>query len=63
MAFAPLRALLPGAARRAGITKDLAITTALRAAQGELARVFGRQYAAFADAIAVGKDGALVTVI
>lgn len=60
MGLTPLRRLLTGAAARAGITRDLAITEALRACQRELARLFGNDYAKFADAIAIQKDGALV---
>ncbi|MBI4450021.1 DUF721 domain-containing protein [Candidatus Uhrbacteria bacterium] len=60
MAFSSIRRLLPGAAKRAGITRDLAITEVLRACQRELATLFGKEYAKFADAIAVRSDGALV---
>jgi len=60
MAFSSIRRLLPGAAKRAGITRDLAITEALRACQRELTMLFGKEYAKFADAVAVRPDGALV---
>ena len=60
MSLSPLRSLLGGAARRAGITRDLAITLVLRAVQEELTRMFGTKYAAFADATAVQKDGSIV---
>lgn len=60
MAFSSLGKLLPGAARRAGIGRDLAITTAIRAAQDALATVFGSEYSKFAEPIAVQNDGALV---
>lgn len=60
MAFSSIRRLLPGAARRAGITRDLAITEALRACQQELTVLFGKEYTKFADAIAVRQDGALI---
>mgnify|MGYP001564818938 CR=1 FL=1 len=60
MSFAPLRSLLPSAARRAGITRDLAITKALRACQEALVGVFGSGYSKFAEPIAVRPDGALV---
>lgn len=60
MAFSSIRRLLPGAAKRAGITRDLAITEALRACQQELTMLFGKEYAKFADAVAVQQDGALI---
>lgn len=60
MSFSPIRSLLPFAARRAGITKDLAITKALHAAQGELERIFGKNYSMFAEPVAVKQDGAFV---
>ncbi|MDO8599019.1 MAG: DciA family protein [bacterium] len=60
MAFTPLRRLLTGAAARAGISKNLVITEVLRACQRELTQIFGTEYAKFADAVAVQKDGALV---
>ena len=60
MGFAPLRSLLPGAARRAGITRDLAITNVLRACQKELERAFGSEYSKFAEPVAVRPDGALI---
>lgn len=60
MGFAPLRRLLPMAASRAGITRDLAITQAIRAAQEALAERFGPGYSRFADPVAVRRDGALV---
>ncbi|MBI4433878.1 DUF721 domain-containing protein [Candidatus Uhrbacteria bacterium] len=60
MGFASLRHLLPMAANRAGMTRDLAITAALRAAQEALVERFGPGYARFADSVAVRRDGALV---
>lgn len=60
MSLTPLRRLLPGAARRAGLTRDLAITSALRAARGALEATFGPSYGRMADAVAVRPDGALV---
>lgn len=60
MAFSSLRYLLPGAARRAGITRDIAITRALRAAQESLTRMFGTDYSKFAEPVSVRQDGALV---
>lgn len=60
MSFSPIRSLLPGAARRSGITRDLAITKTLRACQRELVRVFGEDYPKFAEPVAVRPDGALV---
>jgi|GEM_PF-4696771 len=60
MGFTSLRSLVPGAARRAGITRDLAITEALRACQRALVSVFGADYSKFAEPIAVQPDGALV---
>lgn len=60
MGLSSLRSLLPHAARRAGITRDLAITEALRACQRELIRIFGPEYSKFAEPLAVRQDGALV---
>ncbi|MDO8599089.1 MAG: DciA family protein, partial [bacterium] len=60
MAFSSLRNLLPGAARRSGITRDVAITQVLRIAQQELERIFGKDYSKFAEPVSVRKDGALV---
>jgi len=51
--------LLPGAAKRAGISRDLTITASLRACQRALAGIFGAEYSKFAEPIAVTKDGAL----
>jgi hypothetical protein len=60
MSLTPIRRLLTGAARRAGITHDLAITGALRACQRELASMFGAAYPKFAEPVAVTKEGAIV---
>ncbi|MBI4434271.1 DUF721 domain-containing protein [Candidatus Uhrbacteria bacterium] len=60
MALTPIRRLLTGAARRAGITRDLEITSALRACQRELASMFGAAYSKFAEPVAVTKEGGLV---
>lgn len=60
MAFTSIRSLLPSAARRAGITKDLAIADALRAVTGRLEQIFGGKYGAFAEAVAMHPDGSVV---
>ena len=60
MSLTPLRRLLPGAMRRAGITRDLAITEALRACQGALRNIFGAEYSKFAEPIAVTAQRALM---
>ena len=60
MALRSLHDLLPSAARRAGITRDLAITAALRAGGEALAKIFGSGYARFVDVTAVTKTGELV---
>ncbi|MFH1098484.1 MAG: DciA family protein [Candidatus Uhrbacteria bacterium] len=60
MSFSLLRSLLHSAAQRAGITRDLTITTALRACQAGLVEIFGTEYSKFAEPIALRKDGALV---
>lgn len=60
MGFTSLRRLLPGAARRAGITRDLDITSALRACQGALRNIFGVEYSKFAEPIAVTAQRALM---
>lgn len=60
MALTSIHRLLTGAARRAGITKDLNITAALRACQHALVDIFGTAYSKFAEPIAVTKEGALV---
>jgi hypothetical protein len=60
MPLTPLRRLLPGAARRAGITHDLDITAALRACQRALVEIFGKEYSKFAEPIAVNAQRALI---
>lgn len=60
MALSHIRRLLPGAAHRAGITRDLVITAALRACQDALAQIFGAEYSKFAEPVAVRPDGALI---
>ncbi|MDO8425781.1 MAG: DUF721 domain-containing protein [bacterium] len=62
MALSSLRSLLGGAARRAGITRDLAITHALRACQEALREQFGDGYSKFAEPISLRADGALTIV-
>lgn len=60
MSLTPLRRLLPGAAKRAGITRDLDITSALRACQSALRSIFGAEYSKFAEPIAVTAPHALM---
>ncbi|MFH1430664.1 MAG: DUF721 domain-containing protein [Candidatus Uhrbacteria bacterium] len=60
MGLSSIGKLIPGAARRAGISRNLAITEALRACQAALQNVFGVDYSKFAEAGSLRQDGVLV---
>jgi hypothetical protein len=60
MSLTPLGNLLGGAAQRAGITRDLAVTHALAAARESLSDCFDEDHSKFAEPISVQRDGALV---
>ncbi|MDO8463272.1 MAG: DciA family protein [bacterium] len=59
MALSSLGGMLRGAAQRAGITRNLAITEVLRAAQSALRAQFGDEYSKFAEPRSVRRDGSL----